>query len=161
MASAYWVWRPEGKANLEKTGERRMRAYVRRRVHDEGLAGALLRLKGERDGNQHRGDGGRDCLRRIVAQKRVSLLADGVAERGHGALRAGSRQTQYEEEERAYATAKVADQNIFSPEQQDTCRYRFRRVVAVFMSRRAEQGCQGSVKVPRHSHEGRRKRELR
>ena len=80
-----------------------------------------------------------------MAQKRVSLLADGVAERGRGALRVGSRQTQHEEEERAYATAKVADQNSFSPEQQDTCRYRFRRVVAVFMSREAEQAYQGSV----------------
>jgi hypothetical protein len=88
------------------------------------------------------------------------LLADGVAEGGRGALRVGSRQTQHEEEEGAYATAKVADQNIFSPEQQDTCRYRFRRVVAVFMSREGEQGYQGSVEVRRHSHDGRRKRNI-
>src|ERR1700722_13736189 len=89
-------------------------AHVWRRSHDEGLAVPRLRRKGKLDGNQHRGNRGRNRLRRIVAEKRISLLADGVAERGRGALRVGSRQTQHEEEERVYATAKVADQYFFS-----------------------------------------------
>ena len=66
------------------------------------------------------------------------MLVDGVAECGRGALRAGSRQTQHEEEERAHATAKVADRNRWSPPAtgylQDTV---FAACLAVRMSRDA------------------------
>ena len=97
MASAYWVVPPEGKANLEKTGERRTRGYVRSRVHDEGLAGGLLRVEGERDGNEHGRDSGGATLCRIAADESVGGLPGGVLERRHGALRACRLQRQNEE----------------------------------------------------------------
>jgi len=39
--------------------------------------------------SQHRGDGGRAGSRRVATGESVRLLADGVLERGHGALRVG------------------------------------------------------------------------
>ena len=139
MASAYWVCRPGRMRNWRRRASAEC-GYVWGRSHNEGLAVPRLRRKRKLDGNQHRGNRRRNCLRWIVAEKGVSLLADGVAERGRGALRVGSRRTRHEEEERANATAKVADQNVFSPEQQHTCRYRIRGMVAVFMGRAAGQG---------------------
>ena len=60
--------------------------YVRSGVHDEWLAGGLVRVKSERDGNEHSGDGSRASVGRIVADESVGALPHGALERRHGAL---------------------------------------------------------------------------
>jgi len=70
-------------------------------VHEEGLAGGLPGVKRERDGNEHRGDGGGASARRIAAEERVGALSGGVLERWHGALRARQVQRQDEENKQA------------------------------------------------------------
>ena len=66
-----------GEGELGEDGRAEDARYVRGCVHDEGLAGGLLRVKGERDGNEHCGDGGGASLCRIAADESVGALAGG------------------------------------------------------------------------------------
>ena len=87
-----------GKSELRKDGRPDDAQHVRGRVHEEGLAGGLLRLKGERDRHQNRWDGGDARLSRIAAGKSVGARCNGMLERGNGALRVNERQRQEERE---------------------------------------------------------------
>ena len=44
---------------------------ARRSIHDKGLAGSLLRVKGERDGNEQSWDRGSDALCWIAAHESI------------------------------------------------------------------------------------------
>ena len=75
--------------------------YVGGCVHEEGLAIGFLRVKGERNGNKHGGDRGDASLCRVAANEGIRALANGVRERGHGALRVRRMKRQDEEKEEA------------------------------------------------------------
>ncbi len=86
------------KGELREDGRAEEARRVRSCVHDKALAGGLLRIKGEGDGNEHCGNGGGSPLCGIAADESVGGLADGLLERGYRALRA--RKVQRHEEEK-------------------------------------------------------------
>ncbi len=76
-----------GKGELGEDGRAEDARHVCGCVHDEGLTSCLFRVKGERNRNEHCGDGGSASLCRISADDSVRALPDGLLECGHGALR--------------------------------------------------------------------------
>ena len=99
MASAYCVVPPEGKANLEKTGERRTRGTSGAASMTKGLPAVFLASKESVTGTSTVGMVVVPPCAGSRPSESVGALSDGVLERGHGALRARKVQARGEEGE--------------------------------------------------------------
>src|SRR5215471_11374594 len=74
------------------------RRHIGRGVHHKGLAGHLLRIERELDGDHEGGYGGRAALGWVSPGQRVRRLTGGHPERGHSALCVRCRGQQESEE---------------------------------------------------------------